>query len=141
MLNLTVGPRVSDGDVPSINPTVLAVLPELVVVEIGTQVCDDAIGEPVAVHDLIQEVEYSVSLGVGNHLDLDPLGEFVDSHQNSVESSWHRWQRANHVEPPASKRPSWWYRDELVGWDVLLLAEELTPLAFSDQLLCVKLML
>ena len=65
----------------------LVVLLELVVVEIGTQVCDDAIGEPVAVHNLIQKVKYSVYLGVGNCLDLDPLGEFVDSHQNSVESS------------------------------------------------------
>jgi hypothetical protein len=27
-----------------INPAVLAVLPELVIVEIGAQVCDDAVG-------------------------------------------------------------------------------------------------
>jgi hypothetical protein len=33
-----------DGDIPDVDPTVLAVLPELVVVEIGTQVCDNAMG-------------------------------------------------------------------------------------------------
>jgi hypothetical protein len=33
-----------DGDIPDVDPTVLVVLPELVVVEIGTQVCDNAMG-------------------------------------------------------------------------------------------------
>ena len=80
-----------DGDVPDIDPAVLAILPELVVVEIGTQICDDAVGEPIAMHDLIQEVEYSVGFRACNRLDLDPLGELVDSHQNSVEFSWRSW--------------------------------------------------
>jgi hypothetical protein len=39
-------------------------------------------------HEFIQEVKYSVSHWAGNRLDLDPLGEFVDGHQYSVESSW-----------------------------------------------------
>jgi hypothetical protein len=33
-----------DRDVPDVDPAVLAVLPELVIVEIGAQVCDDAMG-------------------------------------------------------------------------------------------------
>jgi hypothetical protein len=33
-----------DGDIPDVDPTVLAVLPELLVVEVGTQVCDNAMG-------------------------------------------------------------------------------------------------
>jgi hypothetical protein len=33
-----------DGDIPDVDPAVLAVLPELVVVEVGAQVCDDAMG-------------------------------------------------------------------------------------------------
>jgi hypothetical protein len=40
-----------------------------------------------AVHEFIQEVEYSVSLWAGDRLDFDPLGELVDGHQNCVESS------------------------------------------------------
>jgi hypothetical protein len=38
-------------------------------------------------HDFIQEVEYSVSLGACDRLDLDPLGELVDGHQYSVEAT------------------------------------------------------
>jgi hypothetical protein len=38
-------------------------------------------------HEFIQEVEYPVGLWEGNRLDFDPLGELVDGHQNSAESS------------------------------------------------------
>jgi hypothetical protein len=38
-------------------------------------------------HEFIQEVEYSVGLGACDRLDLDPLGELVNGHQNSVEST------------------------------------------------------
>jgi hypothetical protein len=48
-------------------------------------------------HEFIQEVEYSVSLGACDRLDLDPLGELVDGHQYSVESTWHSWQQQNVV--------------------------------------------
>jgi hypothetical protein len=33
-----------DGNVPDIDPSILAVLPELVIVKVGAQVCDDAMG-------------------------------------------------------------------------------------------------
>jgi hypothetical protein len=33
-----------DEDISDIDPTVLVVLPELVLVEVGTQVCDNAMG-------------------------------------------------------------------------------------------------
>jgi hypothetical protein len=66
-------------------------------------------GQPVAMHELIQEVEYAVSLWAGDRLDFNPLGELVDGHQDSIESSWRSWQRPNHVEPAAGKRPGWWF--------------------------------
>jgi hypothetical protein len=47
----------------------------------------------------------------GVTLDLDPLGELVDDHQNSVESTWSSRERPNHVEPPAGERPGWQYGD------------------------------
>jgi hypothetical protein len=37
--------------------------------------------------EFIQEVDYFVGFWAGNRLDFDPLGELVESHQNSVESS------------------------------------------------------
>jgi hypothetical protein len=62
-------------------------------------------------HELTQEVEYSIGLWEGDRLDFDPLGELVNGHQDSVESSWRCWQRPNHVEPPADEGPGWWYGD------------------------------
>lgn len=87
-LNLAIGPRVSYGDVPNVDPAILAVRSESVVVKIRTQICDDAIGEAIAVNQFIQEVEYSISLWAGDRLDFDQLGKLVDGHQDSVESSW-----------------------------------------------------
>jgi hypothetical protein len=84
-------------------------------------------------HEFIQEVEYSVGLGACDRLDLNPLGELVDGHQDSVESTWRSRERTNHVEHPAGERPGWWYGDYLVGRDVLLLGEVLAPLAPFDE--------
>jgi hypothetical protein len=58
-------------------------------------------------YEFIQEVEYSVSLGACDWLDLDLLGEPVDGQQYSVESTWRSWEWPNHVEPPAGERPCW----------------------------------
>ena len=62
MLNLAISPWMSDRDVPDIDPAVFIITLESMVVEVGTQICDDVIREPIAMHDLVQEVEYSVSL-------------------------------------------------------------------------------
>jgi hypothetical protein len=39
---------------PDVDLAVLVVFPELVVVEVGTKVCDDAMGQSVVMHELIQ---------------------------------------------------------------------------------------
>jgi hypothetical protein len=43
-IDLSVGPWMGDGNVPDVDPAVLAVLPELVIIEVGAQVCDGAMG-------------------------------------------------------------------------------------------------
>jgi hypothetical protein len=43
-LDLFVGPGMGALDILNVDPAVLILLPELVVVEVGTQVCDDAVG-------------------------------------------------------------------------------------------------
>jgi hypothetical protein len=43
-LDLSIGPWMGDRDISDVDPAVLAVLPELVIVEVGAQVCDDAMG-------------------------------------------------------------------------------------------------
>jgi hypothetical protein len=62
-------------------------------------------------HEFVQEVEYSVGPGARDRLDLDPLGELVDGHQYSVESTWRSWEGPNPVEPPAGEGPGWRYGD------------------------------
>jgi hypothetical protein len=84
-------------------------------------------------YEFIQEVEYFVGIGACDRLHFDPLGELVDGHQYSVESSWRSRERPNHVEPLASEGPGWWYGDYLVGRDMLLLGEVLAPMAPSDE--------
>jgi hypothetical protein len=42
-LHLAIIMRLSDRDIPNVDPTILTVLPKLVIVEVMTQVCDDAI--------------------------------------------------------------------------------------------------
>ena len=83
---MSVGTRMSHRYIANVDSTVLTIFPELVIVEIGAEVGDDAIREPVAMHDVIQEVEDSVSIRCGDRLDLNPLGELVDCHQNPVET-------------------------------------------------------
>jgi hypothetical protein len=62
-------------------------------------------------HEFIQEVEYSFGLGACDWLDLDSLGELVEGHQDSVESTWRSRERPSYVEPPASEGPGWRYGD------------------------------
>ena len=56
----------SNRDIPNVNPVVLAILPELMIVEIRAQVRDDAIGEALVMDDLIKEVKYFVCLWPGH---------------------------------------------------------------------------
>jgi hypothetical protein len=43
VLDLSVGPGVRDGDIPNVYPSILIVFAEMVVVEVRTQVFDDAV--------------------------------------------------------------------------------------------------
>jgi hypothetical protein len=45
-LDLSTGPRMGNWDISDVDPAVLTVLPELVILEVGAQVCDDVVGSP-----------------------------------------------------------------------------------------------
>ena len=122
----------SNGDVSYVKSTVLAVFPEVVIIEVGSQINDDSVREAVAMYDLVQKVEDSVSLGTSDGFDFNPFGELVYGYEYSIEPSWRSWEWTDHVEPPACKGPCWRYCYELVGRDMLLLGEVLTALASLD---------
>jgi hypothetical protein len=107
--HLSIGPWVCDRDIFNLDTCILAEFLELVGREIGSQVCDDAIGEAEAVQDIRDEVNNPIWCELGYRLVLNPLGKLVDSHQNMGEIVWHRCEGPNHVEAPTSKGLGWRY--------------------------------
>jgi hypothetical protein len=47
-------------------------------------------------------------------------------------------QRENHVQAPASKRPGWWYGDEVMRRDMSLPAEELAIVTPTNKIFSVS---
>jgi hypothetical protein len=85
--DLSIGPWVCDRDIFNFNATILAEFPELVGHEIGSQVCDDGIGEAETVQNIQDEVDNPIWCELGYRLVLNPLGKLVDSHQNMGETT------------------------------------------------------
>jgi hypothetical protein len=83
------------------------------------------------------EINDSVWCELGYRLVLDPLGKLVDCYQCVGKIAWRRCKWPNHIKAPAGKWPGWWYGDKIVGWDVRLLAKELTVLASPHQVFSV----
>jgi hypothetical protein len=90
------------------------------------------------VQDIRDEINSPIWCELGYRLVLDPLGELVDSYQHMGETAWRHCEGPNHIKAPASKGPGWRYGDEAVGWNMRLLAEELTVLASAHQILRVR---
>jgi hypothetical protein len=84
--------------------------------------------------DVGDEVDHPVWSKLGDRLELDPLGELIDSHKNMSKTSWCHCEGPNHVEAPASERLGRRYSDEGVGQHMSLLTEELAVLTSSHQI-------
>jgi hypothetical protein len=56
-------------------------------VEIGSQICDNGVGEAKAVKDVTDESNHSICSERCNWLVLDPLGNLVDGHQHMCKTS------------------------------------------------------
>jgi hypothetical protein len=87
------------------------------------------------VQDIRDENNNPIWCELGYWLVLDPLGKLVDSHQHMGETARRCCEGPNHVKTPTSKGPEWRYGDEIVGWNMRLLAEELTILAPAHEIL------
>jgi hypothetical protein len=133
--DLSIGPWVRNRDILNLDACILAEFLELVGLEVGSQICDDGIGEAEAVQDIRDEVNNPIWCELGYRLVLNPLGKLVDSHQNVGETAWRHCEGPNHVEAPTSEGPGWRYGDEAVGRNMSLLAEELTILASAHEIL------
>jgi hypothetical protein len=87
--------------------------------------------------DVRAEINDSVWRELGYRLVLDLLGKLVDCYQYMGETTWRRCKGPNHIKAPTSKWPGWRYGDKIVSWDMRLLAEELTVLAYPHEVLSI----
>jgi hypothetical protein len=69
--------------------------------------------------------------------DLNTLGEFVHRHQDVLVAARSRLEWSHRVKAPNGKGPGWWNCPQDLSRDVLLLGEELAPLAPRNQVLSV----
>jgi hypothetical protein len=70
---------------------------ELVRVEIGSQICDDGVGEDKTVKDVADEANHSIGREHYDWLVLDPLGKLMNGHQHVSKTTWCNCQRPYHV--------------------------------------------
>jgi hypothetical protein len=129
---------VCNRDIFNLDACILTELLELVGCEISSQVCDDGIWEAEPMQDIRDEINNSIWCELGYRLVLDPLGKLVDSHQHMGETPQHYCEGPNHVKAPTGKGLGWRYDDEAVGWNMGLLAEELTILAPAHEIFRVR---
>jgi hypothetical protein len=99
------------------------------------KVVESGLWELQAMQDVGDKINDSVWRELGYRLVLDPLGKLVDCYQYVGETTWRHCKWPNHIKTPTSKWPGWRYGDKIVGWDMRLLAKELTILASPHQVL------
>jgi hypothetical protein len=87
MLSLAVGPRVSHLNILDLYGIAFTELPKLMQVEIGSQVCDDSVGEAKSVQDVTDEANHSIYRDLCNWLVLNPVRELVDGYQHMSKTS------------------------------------------------------
>jgi hypothetical protein len=83
--------------------------------------------------DVGDEINDYVRHELGYQLVFDPLGKLVVCYQYVGETTWRCCEWPNHIKAPIGKRPGWRYGDKIVGWDMRLLAKELTVLASPHE--------
>jgi hypothetical protein len=89
--------------------------------------------KPKAMQDVGDEINDSIWRELGYRFVLNPLGKLVDCYQYVGETTWRRCKWPNHIKAPTSKWAGWRCGDKIVGWNMRLLAKELTILASSHQ--------
>jgi hypothetical protein len=108
-------------------------IPELMRVEIGSQVCDDGVGEAKTMQDVTDEANHSIRKKRCDWLVVDPLGKLVYGHQHVSKTTRRSGQGPYRVQAPACKWPLRWYGDEFVSRDMGLFAEELAVCAPTNE--------
>jgi hypothetical protein len=70
----------------------------------------DAVRVTIPEDDIFQELDSSVSIAFSDRFNLEPLGKFIDHHQNVSHVPSCRFEWSNHIQAPNSKWPSYRHR-------------------------------
>jgi hypothetical protein len=104
-LDLAVALRVGDRRVVDINHAVLAKIPEGRSCEGRPEVGDDYVWHTEAMCYLLAEFCRFLRRDVGNRSDFNPLGEFVDSHNDVLVAAWSGSEWPYGVKVPHGEGP------------------------------------
>lgn len=106
-LDLTIGPRMSDGGEIEPDVVLLAKFPKDMTGKLRAVVGDDRVWHSKAADDVVDELDSSARADTGARLHLDPLGELVDGDEEVGEAlgCW-------------SERPEKGFETFLVGCDL-----------------------
>ena len=80
----------------------------MVTSECSSEVGDNAIWETESVDDIFEELDCFLCSGQNKRFVFDPLAELVNGNVYILEATWCRFERPNHVQCPACKRPESW---------------------------------
>jgi len=97
--------------------------------ELGAVVGDDRVRDPEPEDDVGKEQNGLLGFNLADGASLDPLGEFVDCHQQVGEAPGRLLQRTEEVQSPHGKRPCDGDGLQSMEWEVCFSSVELATLA------------
>ena len=93
-LSLTIAPGVGYRSVADLHSKVSTVGFKEVTSKLRAVICDDAIGDPEAAHEALDELDSRASWNGSDGFHLCPLGELIDGDVEIAVAPWRSWERA-----------------------------------------------
>ena len=106
--DLSVGSRMSNGDVFDRDATVFVEVPKVMASKCSSEVGDDAVRETKSVDDIFEELDCFLCSSRDERLILDPLGELVGGDVYVPEATWCWLERPNPIQSPTCKGSRSW---------------------------------
>ena len=125
MLGLTVTPGVGHRSVADLRSKVSTVGFEEVTSKLRAVICDDAVGDPEAAHEALDELDSRAGWDGADGFHFRPLGELVDGDVEVAVAPRRSRERAQDIHPPDRERPCEWDGLEALGRLIDLLGVKL----------------
>ena len=97
-----------NGDVFDGDASVFVEVPKMMTSECSSEVGDNAVRETESMDDIFEELDCFLCSSRYEWFILDPLGELVDGDVYILKTTWHWFERSDHVQSPACKGPGSW---------------------------------